>query len=136
MTEEDKQFIEQAIKEAHLIGLQAGKKESSDLVADVKITHKELKTGIDGINNRLDKLNGSVAKHADKFSGQDILNAQVTITQQQFVNDLIELKKSDKEVTNFMLKSKGSIDTFKWLFAFVGFGTLLTFLKVFGIIMK
>lgn len=39
----------------------------------------------EGINKRLDVLNGSVAKHEARFGSQDVLNAQMTITQQQIV---------------------------------------------------
>lgn len=51
----------------------------------------------DGINKRLDTLNGSVAKHADKFVDVDKMNAQMTLTQQQIVKEISELKAQKKE---------------------------------------
>ncbi len=94
----------------------------------------EIKSSIDGTNKRLDNLNGSVSKHEQRLGMQDVLNAQTTITQQQMVVDLALLKKREEETNAFRLKSEGSINTFKWLFGFVGIGTLITLLKVLGAI--
>lgn len=124
--EEVKEYIFQAI--------QATKQENSGLIGDIKISHKELKAGIDGINARLDKLNGSVAKHTDKLADHDIINAQVTITQNQLVSDIKTLKEKEEVINNYKLKSEGSINTIKWLLGFIGFGTIMTLMKVLGII--
>ncbi len=94
----------------------------------------ELKHVGEGINRRLDTLNGSVAKHADKLANQDVLNAQVTLTQTQIVTDMKDMKSGDKLMNDFILRTQGSISTFKWLFGFLGIGTLVTLLKVLGII--
>ncbi len=94
----------------------------------------ELKHAAEGTNKRLDTLNGSVAKHADKLNAQDVFNAQVTLTQAQIVSDQKTMKDSEKINTDFILKTQGSINTFKWLFGFVGIGTLITLLKVLGFI--
>lgn len=59
-----------------------------------------LDTKVEGINKRLDTLNGSVAKHADKFNAQDLMNVQTTITQQQIVKDLNHLQGVNKEEDN------------------------------------
>lgn len=91
------------------------------------------KTG-EGINKRLDTLNGSVAKHEQRLAAQDVLNAQMTITQAQIVNELKTLKENDTTKNDWVLKTQGSIGTFKWLFGFLGIGTLITLLKVLGVI--
>jgi len=130
MTPDQLQHFDELILKA----VQSGKKETSGLVSDIKDHHREIKEGIAGITKRLDTLNGSVAKHADKLAMNDILNTQVTMTQTQIVTDLATLKKKEEETSAFRLKSEGSINTFKWLFGFVGFGSLLTLLKVWGII--
>lgn len=85
----------------------------------------------EGINKRLDVLNGSVAKHEARFGSQDVLNAQMTMSQSQIVSDLSILKNSEKETTDFRLKTIGSIDTFKWLIGLIGIGTLLSVIKAF-----
>ena len=131
---EIEQFAERIIKETAVVVKNSTETSNSTLLAGVQANHKELADGISGVHTRLDKLNGSVAKHADKLASQDVLNAQMTITQQQIVVDLATLKKREEETNAFRLKSEGSINTFKWLFGFVGLGTLVTFLKVMGII--
>ena len=95
-----------------------------------EVIHTIEKVG-EGINKRLDVLNGSVAKHEARFGSQDVLNAQMTMSQTQIVSDLSVLKKSEKETTDFRLKTIGSIDTFKWLIGFIGVGTLLSVYKAF-----
>ena len=57
--------------------------------------HTEIMVSLDslvqtgeGINKHLDTLNGSVAKHEQRLSAQDVLNAQMTITQAQLVEEL------------------------------------------------
>ena len=44
------------------------------------------------------------------------------------------MKDREEDTNTFRLKSEGSINTFKWLFGFVGIGTLITLLKVLGVI--
>lgn len=85
----------------------------------------ELKNTVEGTNKRLDTLNGSVAKHELRLATQDVLNAQITMTQSQVVNDQREMKAQDKVNNDFILRTQGSIQTFKWLFGFVGLGTLV-----------
>lgn len=85
----------------------------------------------EGINARLDKLNGSVAKHADKFATQEVMNAQTTMSQQQIVSDLAIIKDKEEKASIFMYEARGSIGTFKWLIGLIGMGTLLTILKTF-----
>ena len=90
----------------------------------------EIKQSVEGVKARMDIANGNTAKHADKLASQDILNAQVTISQQQLLKDIKGLQDLEKANNEFRLTSKGSINTFKWLFGFVGIGTLITLLKV------
>lgn len=93
----------------------------------------ELKNTVEGTNRRLDTLNGSVSKHELRFATQDVLNAQITMTQAQTAQDQRDIKQSNGANNEFILRTQGAINTFKWLFGFVGFGTLATFLKVFGV---
>ena len=104
----------------------------------MKAPHDELMQSLtdikqigDGINRRLDTLNGSVAKHEARFGSQDVLNAQVTLSQSQIVKDLQELRTTSSETINFRLKAQGSIETFKWLIGLIGIGTLATAIKIF-----
>lgn len=85
----------------------------------------ELKHAVEGTNKRLDTLNGSVAKHELRLATQDVLNAQITMTQAQTVADQRDMKTQDKVNNEFILRTQGSIQTFKWLFGFVGLGTLV-----------
>ncbi len=57
----------------------------------------ELKRGIEGVNHRLDTLNGSVGKHEQRLNGQDIMNAQTTMSQQQLVEKIGGLEITNKE---------------------------------------
>ncbi len=63
----------------------------------IMMTLGRLEKSIDGVNKRLDTLNGSVAKHADKIVDLDKMNAQMTISQQQIVRDITFLQ--DKNTT-------------------------------------
>ena len=63
----------------------------------IMMTLGRLEKSIDGVNKRLDTLNGSVAKHADKIVELDKMNAQMTISQQQIVRDITFLQ--DKNTT-------------------------------------
>ncbi len=94
----------------------------------------EIKSVGEGIQKRLDTLNGSVAKHEQRLGTQDVLNAQITLTQAQIIADLKIVKDKEDATNIFRLKSEGSINTFKWLFGFIGIGTLITLLKVLGAI--
>lgn len=57
--------------------------------------------GIRGINTHLSTLNGSVAKLQDKANQNDVINAQMTITQQQLVTELGDMKKDKKSMSTF-----------------------------------
>lgn len=59
----------------------------------------ELVEGVNGINIHLGALNGSVAKLQDKGNAQDVLNAQMTLTQQQLVTDIKDMK-GDRSTMN------------------------------------
>jgi hypothetical protein len=61
----------------------------------------QIKQSVEGVNKRLDTLNSSVAKHEIRFGSQDILNAQMTISQSQIVKDLDGLKINDKKIQRF-----------------------------------
>lgn len=91
----------------------------------------DLKGVGDGILKRLDALNGSVAKHEARFGSQDVLNAQMTITQQQIVADLQGLKAESKNSSDFRLEASTTINVFKWLVGLIGIGTLIGLLKTF-----
>lgn len=84
----------------------------------------------EGINKRLDVLNGSVAKHEARFGSQDVLNAQMTITQQQIVGDLSTIKIETKSSADFRTEAKATINVFKWLIGTIGIGTLITLFKI------
>lgn len=90
----------------------------------------EMKREMEGVNKRLDIANHATAKNIDKLAAQDVLNAQITITQSQLVTELKEMKAGEKINNEFILRTQGSIITFKWIFGFVGFGTLIIFFKV------
>lgn len=57
--------------------------------------------GIRAINSHLAILNGSVAKLQDKSNNNDIINAQTTLSQQQMVKELAELKEKKTTLNNF-----------------------------------
>jgi len=107
------------------------------IASDIKDSHMainralgEIKNTVDGTNKRLDQLNGSVAKHTDKFASQDILNAQTTMTQIQQTSDLQTLKSNDKVFDEFRISFLSSLNTFKWLFGILGIGNLIIFAKI------
>ena len=139
MDEKDLKKIEEYIKEAHLAGLQSGKKETSDLVGDLKSVNIRVMEGITSINKRLDTITNSVDKQQDKLAQHDIINAQITITQQSIVDalkelkttDLSTLKKNDEENTKWRNKAEGSLSTFKWLFGALGIGNVAMLIKLF-----
>lgn len=62
----------------------------------IMMTLGRLEKSIDGVNKRLDTLNGSVAKHAEKIGDIDKINAQMTISQQQLVKDITALQEKNK----------------------------------------
>lgn len=126
MNKEDKQFLEGLLIRAN----QSGKKETSGLVDDVKGFHQEIKTELQGVNKRLDTLNGSVAKQQDKLAQHDIINAQVTLTQKQTTDTLAVLLKSSEENTVFRVGAEANLSAFKWLFGFLGIGNVIMFAKV------
>ncbi len=133
------EILKQSIKEAHLVGIQSGKKESSNLIAEVKETHSGILEGIAGINRRLDLVNGNVAKHNEKLAQHDIINAQVTLSQQSILQtigeiksqDLAALKKSDGDNSKYIVETKAIIGAFKWLIGILGIGNIAMLIKIF-----
>lgn len=95
---------------------QSGKKESSDIAGEVKISHGEIKLTLDEIKRRLDTANGYTAKHEQRLNSLDVINAQTTLTQQQTVKTLEEATQTLKGLVKDRDKAEGSIATFKWLF--------------------
>jgi len=97
-------------------------------------TNREIMTAVQGINNRLDILNGSVSKSKDKLANHDIIHAQMTLTQQQIVNDLIGLKDVENINSTYRIKAQASIDIIKYLLGIIGIGNIITLLKVFNVV--
>lgn len=62
----------------------------------IMLTLGRLEKSLDGVNKRLDTLNGSVAKHTDKIVDIDKINAQMTLSQQQLVKDINTLQERNK----------------------------------------
>lgn len=85
---------------------------------------------VDDLNTKVGIQNGAVAKHEARLATQDVLNAQMTITQQQLVEKLSTSLLSEKLNDTFRIESKASIQTFKWLFGFLGVGNMIIFAKV------
>lgn len=118
---------------------QSGKKETSDLAGDVKLSHREIKGGLDRIEKRLDTANGYTAKHEQRLNSQDVLNAQTALSLQAISNSLMDIKNSEiktlKETTEanaaYITETKAVINTFKYLFALnlAGIGSI--FVKIF-----
>lgn len=132
--------IEKLVKEVALVVNQSTKQENSNLIADMKSSHTailtflgEIKNSTEGINKRLDTLNSSVAKHEMRLASQDVLNAQMTITQQSLTEDSKTLKNEAKESNNFRVGFTSSLNTIKWLLGFVGIGNAILFLKFMGV---
>lgn len=65
--------------------------------------------GIRAINLHLSTLNGSVAKLQDKSNNNDIINAQTTLSQQQIVKELGEMKTTKATINNFWYGVAASI---------------------------
>lgn len=103
-------------------------KEALDRVSSTLERHGEI---LQGISDRFDKLNGSVAKHELRHNEQDVMNAQTTLSQQNIAKLLETLIKDSKENTDYRLKATGATNTFKWIVGFIGLGTLATLVKVF-----
>lgn len=110
-------LLDQKIKESHSTGLESGNKESSRLVDDVlkKVANK-LDESHGEIKRRLDTANGYTAKHEQRLNTQDVLNAQMTITQQQTAKTLEGLLEKIEILTTAKASAEGSLATFKWLF--------------------
>lgn len=96
---------------------------------EVIILLNDLKQTGEGINRRLDTLNGSVAKHADRLSNHDIINAQTTLSQQQMMKDLNKLADDNEKNTQFVIDFKASWRTFKYLFGLSLSGNLILIAK-------
>ena len=90
----------------------------------IMMTLGRLEKSIDGVNKRLDTLNGSVAKHADKLVDLDKMNAQMTLTQQQIVKEVTVLQEKnttedkDKKEDGKTLK-KFWYERIVWAIAFI-----------------
>lgn len=100
--------------------------------------HTEIMVSLDslvqtgeGINKHLDTLNGSVAKHEQRLSAQDVLNAQMTITQAQLVEELKSIKTKTELSGDFIVSSKATINTVKWLIGVLGIGNIVLIIKAF-----
>lgn len=77
---------------------------------DIYIAVGTVTEGIRAINLHLATLNGSVAKLQDKANNNDIINAQTTLSQQQVVKELTDMKDKRATIDNFwygMLASAG-----------------------------
>lgn len=57
--------------------------------------------GVRAINVHLATLNGSVAKLQDKANNNDLINAQTTLSQQQLVKEITDMKAQKSVVSNF-----------------------------------
>lgn len=68
---------------------------------DIYLAVGTVTEGIRAINMHLATLNGSVAKLQDKANNNDIINAQTTISQQQMVKELGEMKERKSALDNF-----------------------------------
>ncbi len=119
----DKQELKHILDEYLERIRQSGKKETSDLVGDVKLSHGEIKVVLDEIKRRLDTANGYTAKHEQRLNNQDIMNAQTTISQQQTANSLAMLIASDKANTEDRIGRNGFNVRMQWILGFIGFGT-------------
>lgn len=90
----------------------------------IMMTLGRLEKSIDGVNKRLDTLNGSVAKHADKLNNIDVMNAQTTLSQQQILKDIKDLQEKnttedkDKKEDGKTLK-KFWYERIVWAIAFI-----------------
>ena len=127
---EQKLDIQQLIKDTAYMVANSTNKEHSHLIAELRIQNTAILGGMDFLkdealhtNEHLSKLNGSVAKHADKLSQIDVINAQTTLSQQQIMQVLKELTDSDKENTKYRFETKAVITAFQWLAGFIGLGT-------------
>lgn len=85
---------------------------------------------VDDLNIKVGLQNGSVAKHEARLATQDVLNAQMTITQQQLVEKLASSTSNEMENSTFRIKTTASIDTFKWLVGLLGIGNIILISKV------
>lgn len=98
---------------------------SMDSHSEIMLVLGRLERETQGINHRLDGLNGSVAKHADKLAAGDVINAQITLTQQQILKDVLTLKEQEKEKSNGW-KAMGEKLLFSVVIPAIGFVILLT----------
>ncbi len=103
-------------------------------MANEDITNREIMTAITGIHDRLDKLNHYTGKHENRLNNQDVLNAQMTLTQQQLVNDINNFKKEESINSDYRVKTKASLDTLKYIVGVVGLSGLIAILKAFSLI--
>lgn len=126
MTEQELTRLEDLLTRA----VQSGKQETSDLVLDIKDNHKLILAKVEAIDSHLKTLNGSVAKHADKLANHDIINAQTTLSLSTISENLKSIQALSLDNNTFKNKAEGSLNTFKWLFGFLGVGNVAIFLKV------
>ena len=126
MTEQELKRFEEFLFKA----VQSGKKETSDLVLDIKDNHKLILAKVEAIDEHLKNLNGSVAKHNEKLANHDIINAQTTLSLATISENLKSIQTLSIDNNTFKNKAEGSLNTFKWLFGFLGVGNIAVFLKV------
>ena len=125
-------FFERKIQEAHEVGRQSGKKESSDLAADVtkkvtdkiEATHGVIVLRLDSIDQKQATANGYVAKHEQRLNTQDVMNATTASSLQNVVTTLDKIVKSEEENTTYRIQAKTTVDNFKWLLGIGLFGQL------------
>jgi len=98
---------------------------------EVLIELGQIKEAVNRLDTKVGIQNGSVAKHEARLATQDVLNAQMTMSQQQILNKLGEFAKSEKLNDDFRISSQASLATFKWLFGFLGIGNVIMFIKAF-----
>lgn len=124
---EFKQITEEYLEKVR----QSGKKETSDLVSDIKNFHLQLSNDMQNIIKRLDTANGYTAKHEQRLNTQDVFNAQTTMTQTQTIDSLKTILTRLEDISKFKNEAEGSLATYKWLFGFLGIGGIIALIKLF-----
>lgn len=124
-----KNEIEELMKEIVSLAKNSFNSEESNLVGEVKGSHKEIKSELQNITKRLDTANGYTAKHEQRLNTQDVLNAQITLTQAQTTASLEKISQKLEELSVAKSEAEGSLNTFKWLFGALGVGNIIMFLK-------
>lgn len=60
-----------------------------------------LRSDLKGVHNRLDKVNGSVARHEQEINGLRVVDAQLLTNFTKILEDYKESKDNRKQVTTF-----------------------------------